>query len=919
MFESLFVMKTTNQKIPLFSLLHCIVLLFGIQQSLFSQSVTVQTFTYTGSTQTFVVPPCVGIITVQANGAKGGSIIVGGGDGGRVRGVLTTTPGQLIYITVGGQGTLLNGGYNGGGSGGTGAMTIGAGGGGATDIRIGGNGLANRVMVAGGGGGAGSGNWNNPYGGMGGGAFGTLCVNPYGYGGEGGTGAALGGLGSCAPGTANAYGTGGSGAGTNSGGLVSGNGNGANGSAGSLGQGGSGGGTGGVYGAGGGGGGYYGGAGGMAGATSSLVQTQSGGGGGGSSYIDLNYFSNPWFYAFNSLAGSVSFSYSTNSLPLTINVLPSDTICLGSSITLSGAGANTYTWLPSGNFSGSNNPLVTFTPNTSANYTLVATHSLGCLMYTTASVYIETAVPSLSVAVLPSGSVCLGASVSISASGANFYTISGGVQNQVPFSPSVSSTYTIDGFNSCGMSQTTVQILVSPLPVSLVISPTLICTGNTYTIQAFSSATQYTWQPSGTIGTSSIVVTPTANSVYSVLAFDAPCIGQASLSVLPQPTPVVIASAAQTSICSGSSIVLMGAGASSYTWQPGNLTAPTVTVAPGQSTNYTLSGVNSFSCTSSSVLTITVFQSPLVLASTSHSDICAGESCTLTASGANSYTWNVGAIGASLQVNPLANTVYSVLGSGGSGNCVNMATVGVNVFSPSVSFSPNDSICLGSTMVLSASGHSNTTFLWVNTGTTQNSLVVSPLVSTIYTVTTSTPYNFIVCSTSAQINITVLPLPSLSVSASSSLICSGEVPVFLTAAGASSYSWSTSQTGSLISVSPAQTTVYSFTGTNVYSCENTGSVQVSVAECLTWLEDEVFANEIQLFPNPNTGTFKISSEDMVEYKIYNEQGQCVSKAVLSSENAFETEIQNLLPGVYFVRVDRDLNSKVFKVIVLAQD
>ncbi|QQT25174.1 MBG domain-containing protein [Sphingobacterium spiritivorum] len=119
---------------------------------------TVQTFSYTGAVQTFVVPAGVTNIKIDARGAQGASAIYNqpgtkpddlGGKGGRVTADYPVTPGQTIYVMVGGSN-----GYNGGGSGG--GSIAQPNGGGASDIRIGGTALTNRIIVAGGGGGAGN-------------------------------------------------------------------------------------------------------------------------------------------------------------------------------------------------------------------------------------------------------------------------------------------------------------------------------------------------------------------------------------------------------------------------------------------------------------------------------------------------------------------------------------------------------------------------------------------------------------------------------------------------------------------------------------------------------------------------------------------------------------------------------------------
>jgi hypothetical protein len=80
------------------------------------QSQTVQ-FNYTGSMQSWVVPPCVYTINVVIAGAKGGG--TNGGNGARITANIAVTPGQTLYIYCGGMGNLgsNSGGWNGGGTG----------------------------------------------------------------------------------------------------------------------------------------------------------------------------------------------------------------------------------------------------------------------------------------------------------------------------------------------------------------------------------------------------------------------------------------------------------------------------------------------------------------------------------------------------------------------------------------------------------------------------------------------------------------------------------------------------------------------------------------------------------------------------------------------------------------------------------
>ena len=240
---------------------------------------TTCTFSPTGSEDTFVVPDGVSSVHVVATGAPGAVGNNGGsaGRGATVIGDLTVTPGDTLYVNVGGAPTVGGtsacysdfdciGGFNGGG-GGSDAFFAG-GGGGASDVRTVSRdqdgSLVSRLIVAGGGGGSGQG---------------AACVfPPQPMGGAGGDAGSFGGDGlGC-----DTDGSTGGGAGTQSDGGVGGE---PFGTSGALGQGGDGG-PGGDD-SGGGGGGYYGGGGGGSSVPSDddLTLSAAGGGGGGSNLV----------------------------------------------------------------------------------------------------------------------------------------------------------------------------------------------------------------------------------------------------------------------------------------------------------------------------------------------------------------------------------------------------------------------------------------------------------------------------------------------------------------------------------------------------------------------------------------------------------------------------------------------------------
>ena len=115
-----------------------------------------QNFAYTGAIQQFIVPNRVTSIQVNAIGAKGGTGARGqvGGAGANITTTLNVTPGQVLYIVVGGfPGQSATAKYGFGGTGGSGTNYGGAGGGLSGVFTSATPAISNALVVAGGGGG----------------------------------------------------------------------------------------------------------------------------------------------------------------------------------------------------------------------------------------------------------------------------------------------------------------------------------------------------------------------------------------------------------------------------------------------------------------------------------------------------------------------------------------------------------------------------------------------------------------------------------------------------------------------------------------------------------------------------------------------------------------------------------------------
>ncbi|NUM49846.1 MAG: T9SS type A sorting domain-containing protein [Flavobacteriales bacterium] len=311
-----------------------------------------------GSIQQYIVPPCVNSVSVEAFGAQGGN--TNGGLGARMKGNFSVTFGDTLFIVVGQQGNVNSCG---------GAGASGGGGGGSFVWKGSGN---NKVLfIAAGGGGGGNTNWPGAC--VNGIDADTLTSGTQGNGissALGGTNG-NGGFGNAPSGT----GSGGAGwlsNGQNStwgGGCTGGltfplftGGNGSN-TFGPNGHGGYGGGGGAVCGCGGGGG-YSGGG---AGEGSSC---RAGGGGGGSYNSGTNQSNSKGVQGGN---GKVIITEINSFSFLTVSVLPNDTVCEGTLVTLTGNGGNSYVW-NNGVTNG-----VPFAANATTTYKVIATHNNGCI------------------------------------------------------------------------------------------------------------------------------------------------------------------------------------------------------------------------------------------------------------------------------------------------------------------------------------------------------------------------------------------------------------------------------------------------------------------------------------------------------------------------------------------------------------
>jgi len=441
----------------------------------------------------------------------------------------------------------------------------------------------------------------------------------------------------------------------------------------------------------------------------------------------------------------------------------------------------------------------------------------------------------LSLSVTPTNpSICTGGTTTLTASGAASYTwspatglnsTSGSV---VTASPATNQVYTISGASGTCTGILTVTVTVIPSLIISINSPT-VCAGSSATLTATSGASTYSWSPAtGLSATTGSVVTATvsANTTYTVIGTAGTCSASTTTTITINAAPTVTTTS--TTICTGSTGILTAGGASTYTWSTGSI-GSTTTVNPTGNQTYTVTGTDVNTCTNTAVATVTVNTLPIITSSSI--SICTGNTGTLTASGATSYTWSTGSLVATTNVSPIVNQTYTVIGLGVN-TCTNIAigTVTVNPLPFVGVWNQAVTICAGASYTLAASGAltytwSPTTGIVSGTNIGQN-IVVSPTVATTYTVI-GTDINGCV-NAGGSISYCGIAVATSSITASGTVICNGSSGI-INASGASTYTWSTGAVGASTTVNPVTTQNYTVNGTdNITGCAAKAVVTVTV-------------------------------------------------------------------------------------------
>ncbi len=299
-----------------------------------------------------------------------------------------------------------------------------------------------------------------------------------------------------------------------------------------------------------------------------------------------------------------SYMITVNPTPVLTATATPATICSGASLSLdvtSTVTGTTYMWVP-GNLT--TNP-ATVSPTTTTTYT-VAGSATSC---TASATVLVTVNPQISVtATAAPTTICGGQNATLTATGAATYMwIPGNLPGaSVTVAPIATTTYTVGGSSLGCTASATVTITVSntvtptfnPLPA--------FCIGSAAPLLPTTSTNGITgtWNPS--------IVNNTTSATYTFTPTVGQCASTTTVTSTINPKPTVTATASPTSVCSGQTSALTGAGASTYNWMPANISGSPVNVIPSATTIYTVVGTSTDGCTGTSTVQVNLITEAMV-------------------------------------------------------------------------------------------------------------------------------------------------------------------------------------------------------------------------------------------------------------------------------------------------------------------
>lgn len=253
-----------------------------------------------------------------------------------------------------------------------------------------------------------------------------------------------------------------------------------------------------------------------------------------------------------------------------------------------------------------------------------------------------------------------------------------GIENGVTFVPTLGpTTYTGSTIDEDDCPFVAV-INVSALPeVEASVDEMEVCDGEAVTFGA-DGATTYTWEPAEVVEGEAYTPAVGTNT-YTVTGTDENgCVSTGSIDVTVFELPAVVATVDDSEICIGDEITLTGEGATSYSWDPAEVTdGEAYTPTDIETITFTVEGTDDNGCINTAIIDVEVNNLPTVTASVDAETICQGSDVIFTGGGADTYDWDMGVTDSESFTQETEGTVtYTVVGIDANG-CENTASIDV--------------------------------------------------------------------------------------------------------------------------------------------------------------------------------------------------------------------------------------------------
>lgn len=405
--------------------------------------------------------------------------------------------------------------------------------------------------------------------------------------------------------------------------------------------------------------------------------------------------------------------------------------------------------------------------------------------------------------------------------------------------------------NSCSVTPTlTMAITVNAIPSLTVTGNNIICDNSSETLSA-SGASTYTWSTGD--NTPTIAISPTTTTVYTLTGSQNGCTGSEQFTVSTITSPTVQVTTPSASVCVNQTLTLNAIGNGNlFIWSDGIINQ-TNTITAQASIVYTVTNTYTNSCFAQATYSLYVYPTPPV-AILGNNQTCTGNSLILTATGADEYVWSTSEISATISYSVINATTLSVIGTNTLTNCSNTQTIAVSNFTNNpITVTGNTLVCPGSIQEYIANGFDF--YLWSDGATTFNTLLTINSTQTLSVRGTNT----FGCKDSTIITIQASTQPTISINGNSE-ICEGQnVNLSATVIGATSFSWSTGETSSSISVAPVSTTIYTIDAVaGACSATNTHTITVKNVPSVLFPSIRQYCETdppFELIVSPTGGTF----------------------------------------------------------------